>query len=298
VHEGIRADGICRVYGLRQALSDVSLNVCPGECVGVFGFSGSGKSVLLRVLAGLEVPDSGTVTCNEGSPCLSLPVLTTDASLTPFEDLELFASLYGIPRAKRRTAIRKAIALTGLDAEQHTRTGNLSSGARKRLEIARVLMSPSDVLLFDEPMSDLDSRARRRVWGHLLKLRTSERKSIVVATSRTEDAEVCDKVLLLHEGRVLAQGDIEELRRMAGPEAMVIRPIAERNAGRSHKPALKRIVGAEEDGSFLVQMGMDSRPVDVLRRIAGDVAAVRFHARRLDTILQELIVSSQAHPDL
>ena len=289
VQERIRADNLCKRYGSTTALDGFSLEARAGECVGIFGISGAGKSAAIRILAGIEAPDAGTVS-RGGSPrrigiCSQTP--SFDGVLTPAEILWLYATLYEIPRGKRHAAIREVLALVGLDSWRNRRLGSLSGGAHKLLEVARALLSPSDLLLLDEPMAGLDFDARRRLWEHLLNIRTYDGKTIILATSRPEDAELCDRILLLHEGRVLATGTLAELRDMVGPEAMVIRPVRAKGAG-APKAGWAGVVGREEeDGSFVVELGPESRPAELVRQISG-AAAVRLHPRGVDSVLEEL----------
>jgi len=286
VQERIRADNLCKRYGSTTALDGVSLTASAGECMGIFGTSGAGKSTAMRLLAGIEAPDSGTVssTCRLAGICLQTPLF--DEALTPAEALWLYATLYEISRGKRHSAIREALALVGLDSCRNCRIGSLSGGARKLLGVAQALLSPSELLLLDEPMADLDFDARRRLWEHLSNVRTYDGKTIILATSRPDDAELCDRIVLLQKGRVLAAGTPAELRSMVGPEALVIKPIKAKGAG-PPKAGWAGIVGREEDGSLVVEIGPESRPTELLRQISG-VAAVRIKTRGLDSILEEL----------
>ena len=286
MQELIRADNLCKRYGSITALDGVSLAASAGECVGIFGASGAGKSTAIRLLAGIEAPDLGTIssTCRLAGICFQTP--SFDKALTPVETLWLCATIYEIPRGKRHSAIREALAIIGLDSCRNRRIGSLPGGARKLLGAAQALLSPSELLLLDEPMADLDFDARRRLWERLLNIRTHDGKTIILATSRPDDAELCDRIVLLHEGRVLAAGTPAELRSMAGPEALVIKPIKAKGAG-PPKAGWAGIVGREEDGSFVVEIGPESRPTELLRQISG-VAAVRLRPRGLDSILEEL----------
>ena len=268
------------------ALDSVSITVYAGECFGIFGLSGSGKSTLMRMLAGIERPDSGTVAGNESfALCPQYPV--TDDALTPFEALWFYAAMYGVPRSKRHNAVRETLTLVGLDSERNRRIKKLRGGARKLIEVARVLLGPHDVLLLDEPMAGLDFDIRRRLWEHLLKVRVRDKVTVILATARPEDAELCDRIALLHEGRVLAVGTPAQLRGMAGPEALVIKPLkTEKARGRR---GWAGVLSREQEGSLVVEIGPESRPVELLREISGDIAAVRMKNRGLDEVLTALI---------
>lgn len=288
----IRAENLCKRYGSLIALDQASLAASSGECLGIFGLSGAGKSTLLRILAGIEPPDSGEVISTDSQAAISFQAPISAGVLTPCETLWLHAVLYGIPRRKRHAAVREMLTLVNLDSVRDRRSGTLSGAARKLLEVARALLSPADILLLDEPMADIDFETRRRLWEHLLRIRSHDRKTVILATSRPEDAELCDRIVLLHEGRVLADGTAAELRGMVGPEALVIKPAAAK--ARASKLGWTGVVGREQDGYLVVETDPASRPVELLRQISGDVAAVRMHVRGLDSVLEELI----ARPEL
>lgn len=289
MQEQIKTENLCKRYGSLVALDQASIAAYPAECLGIFGFSGSGKSTLLRVLAGIETPDSGAVA--DVTAGISFQSPSFDERQTPFEALWLYATLYEIPRGKRHAAIRELLSLIGLDSRRDRPVRELSAGAKKSLEVAKALLSPSDILLLDEPMTGLDSEMRRRLWERLLLRRTHEKTAVVLATSRSEDAELCDRIALFHEGRILVTGTISQLRGMVGPEALVVKPMSARG-GRIRE--WNGVVGREQDGSLVVELGPESRPVELLRQIPGDIAAVRYAERSLDSILAELIV----HPEL
>ena len=275
-----------------SALSGVSLTAMPDEARGVYGRSGAGKSILLRVMAGIESPDSGRIE-SHGSSAMSYAEPRLDDAMTPKETLELHCALYGIPRRKRRSAIRDTLVLLDLESVCDRRISVLTSGERKQLELARVLISPSPTLLLDEPMAGLDGMMRERVWNHLLMLKSAEHRTIVVATARAEDAELCDRIAVLHYGKILADGTVSHLRGMIGPEVVVIRPLnAGRPGGRGTWADKRAITMSEHDGSVVVDMSAESTPADLLAEISGQAAGVRLSPRSLNVVLEELIARS------
>jgi ABC-2 type transport system ATP-binding protein len=281
MEQSIRAEKICKRYRDLTALDNVYLEAHAGECLGVFGVSGAGKSVLLRILAGLEVPDSGDVLAADRRAGFASQSPALDALLTPAETLWLHACLCDIPRRKRWSAVRETLSLLGLDSERNRRIGTLPDGDLKLLELGTALICPADVLLLDEPMACLDSGTRHRLWERLLSLRASGRKAIVMSTSRTEDAELCDRVILLHRGRVVAEGTVSELRNTVGPEALVVRQRKSPRRGPG-------VVGKEEDGSLTFEFGAEAQPVELVKQIGSDAAGVVIRPRGLDSVLDEL----------
>ena len=180
------------------------------------------------------------------------------------------------------------LAIVGLDGEWNSRIGDLPSGDKRLVRIAAALIPPSEVLLLDEPMAGLDYSSRRRLWEELLALRAREGRAIVIATSRPEDAEICDRVLLIHEGRSLAIGGVEELRGMAGGETLVLKPLSTGRPKWLDSGAISGIEAREENGALTVKLKSSSRSIDLLRKTGGEISAVRFLPKRLDLVLDDL----------
>ena len=285
--ELLRAENLCKTYGNTAALDGVSLAADEGECLGVFGFSGAGKTSLLKLLAGEDTPASGTVSRSGGQIGFARRKPFLNGRLTPSEALWLYAAFYRIPRGKRRSVISNILALMGLEAQHDRQVRSLPSGEQKLLEIARALLSPGDLLILDEPMADLDSYMRHRLWEHLLKLRAHEGKSVIIATSGPEDAELCDRVVLLHKGRALASGAPAELRNVIGQEVLVVRPIGAKHLT-SAKPLWKGIVESEHDDFLSIEVNPESPPAEILRQVPYDVSAIRVTRKGLDSVLGEL----------
>lgn len=289
--ELLKAENLDITLDGTAALNGVSLSAVEGECLGIFGMSGAGKTTLLRILAGEDTPGSGSV--YRASRLLAFahaqPFLS--GRLTPTEALMLWAALYGIPRGKRRPSVHDALTMVGISDVCHIRISSLSDGGRKLLELARAFLCPGDLLLLDEPSAGLDFESRRRVWENLLRLRAHEGKAVVVATSRPDDAELCDRVALLHRGRVLAIGAPAELRGVIGQEAMVVTPLPAKavpNGG-----PWSGVVETEHDDSMHIEINPQSLPLEIVRSIPHDAAAVRITCRSLASVLEELAAEAE-----
>lgn len=207
------------------ALDGISLSVRPGECFGLLGENGAGKTTLFRLLATLLLPDRGTLTVH-GADVVSHPELVRRliAPVPPSErslywrlsgrqNLELFSALYGVPRAEASGRISELLDLVGLGQTGHEQVGAFSSGMRQRLLLARALLPRPRVLLLDEPTRSLDpvgARAFRRFLRE--RVLGAAGCTVLVATHMPEEVrELCDRVAVLHRGRLLAQGTTREL---------------------------------------------------------------------------------------
>lgn len=199
------------------ALSGVSLQA-NNETVALLGPNGSGKSTLMRVLTSLHTPDSGQVISPTNRADLSVVFQTpaVDELLTVRENLTLAAALHG---SNKQAANQRIDALTPrLDLNDiiNTRCAKLSGGQRRRADLARALMPSPKVLILDEPTTGLDIDARARFWQTLDAIRTDEHITVLVATHLAEEAERCDRAVLLKQGYLIAQGTPDELRTPLG----------------------------------------------------------------------------------
>jgi len=198
--------------GGRSILEEVSLTIGRGEITGILGPNGAGKSTLLGLILGLKSPTSGTVTLLEhaepaGSRSLKhrigavLQETSLYDELTPQENLNFAASLYGIPNPKER--ISEILDLIGLAGRRNDQTSTLSGGMRRRLTIGRALLHAPDLLVIDEPTLGVDVEARHAIWSHLRLLR-SQGTTVIVSTNYLDEAlALCDAVAVLRSGRLL-----------------------------------------------------------------------------------------------
>jgi ABC-2 type transport system ATP-binding protein len=147
-------------------------------------------------------------------------LLSADGALTGYENLQLSARLYGVPRAERRERIRRALARMGLEDAAHRVVGHYSGGMIRRLEIAQSLLHRPSVLFLDEPTVGLDPAARETVWERVLDLRDRFQRTMVVTSHHMEEIDqFCDRIALIDRGRIAAVGTPAELKARVGPEA-------------------------------------------------------------------------------
>jgi len=209
------------------ALDDVSLHVARGECVGLLGPNGAGKSTLFRVLTTLVLPDAGRAAVAGADVVDDADEVRRIAAsanpderslywrLSARENVRLYASLRGLAGAERDARVGEALAVVGLEDAGHQLVGKLSTGIRQRLLIARALVGRPSVLLLDEPTRGLDPVAAERVRAFLREEVVGRRGcTVLLATHTAEEAfDLCDRVVVLHRGRVLAEGPARVLAR-------------------------------------------------------------------------------------
>jgi ABC-type multidrug transport system ATPase subunit len=200
----VRAEGISKRYGARDALRDVSFEVAAGERVAVIGPNGAGKTTLLQILAGALQPTTGTVTAERVGWVPQQPALYSKLSVA--ENLRLFARLEKV--ADVAQSVTQMLDQTALAGRANDEVGKLSGGNKQRVNIAIGLLGDPSVLLLDEPSAALDPRQRERLWEFIGALGTS----VVFSTHDVGEAErFADRVVVLADGELLFTGAPEEL---------------------------------------------------------------------------------------
>jgi ABC-2 type transport system ATP-binding protein len=202
-----------------KAVRGITLDVYPGEFVAVLGPNGAGKTTLVEMIEGIQKPDEGIILIN-GMPWkgnenklnrilgISLQETWFIEKLTVLETLRLFASFYQLDKS-RALEILKIIEL---EEKKSAYTKNLSGGQRQRLALGIALLNYPQLLLLDEPTTGLDPNARRDIWEILMKLKGEKNTSLVLTTHYMEEAEyLCDRIVIINEGKILAQGTLAEL---------------------------------------------------------------------------------------
>jgi ABC-2 type transport system ATP-binding protein len=230
----LRAADLRRRFGARVALDGISFDVQPGEIFGLLGPNGAGKTTAFRLLSGLIPLDGGAIEL-DGRPVspeardyrAQLGVVfqepSIDLKLTGRENLRLGAALYGVPSVKAGPAIDGALRLMDLGARAHELASTYSGGMRRRIEIARVLMHEPSLLLLDEPGRGVDPEALRRIWDQLETLRRTRAVSLIVTTHQPDEAEHCDRIALLDQGKIVAAGTPDELRARVSGDVIAVR---------------------------------------------------------------------------
>ena len=214
-------------YGRVKALDGVSLSVQPGEFVALLGPNGAGKSTLFQLLTGLFVADAGDIHVAghdlRRDPVSALRHIgvvfqqpTLDLDLTLAGNLTFFCRLQGMPRSEAGPRIAEALARAGLAERAGDRVRDLSGGNRRKVELMRALLHRPRVLLMDEPTVGLDPASRADLLAQVRSLCAEQSVGVLWATHLVEEAEGAHRVLVLHRGRLLAEGSPAELIGAAG----------------------------------------------------------------------------------
>ncbi|HTS66871.1 MAG TPA: ABC transporter ATP-binding protein [Candidatus Acidoferrales bacterium] len=251
-------------YGDLVAVEEVSFTVRPGEMVGLLGPNGAGKTTTVSMIAGLLQPDRGEVRI-EGSAVrretdpvkrrigLVPQELALHDELSARENLALFGALYAIKGAELRRTMGEAFEIAGLTDRAADRVATFSGGMKRRLNLAAALLHSPSILLLDEPTVGVDPQSRNAIFSNLEELK-SQGKTLVYTTHYMEEAErLCDRVIIIDHGKVIASGTLDEVRRLV-PATNVLE-IEVENPGMDgwcgELRALKGVDSAELAGSTL-----------------------------------------------
>jgi len=218
----LRISHLTKKFGDATVVDDLSLELMPGECLGVIGPNGAGKTTTIRVCLGLTGADGGTVEAF-GLPLPAevrkakerIGVVTQFDSLDPdftcAENLRVYGAYFGLARSTIEERVPKLLNFAALQSKAGAKPGELSGGMKRRLSLGRALINDPDLLLLDEPTTGLDPQARHLMWERLQNL-LQQGKAILLTTHFMDEAErLCDRLIVLDHGRKIAEGTPRKL---------------------------------------------------------------------------------------
>jgi ABC-2 type transport system ATP-binding protein len=221
-------DGLTRHFGTVVAVDHLTLEVQAGEVFGFLGHNGAGKTTTVRLLNGVLAPTSGTARVLGLAPTEQGPALrrrtgvltetpSLDERLTGRENLEIYATLYGVPRREIAARAKGLLEVFDLESRAEEKAGDYSKGMKQRLALARALVHRPELLFLDEPTSGLDPVAARLVHGMITHLSHDEERTVFLCTHNLDEAQkLCDRVAVLEHGKLVALGTPAELARKLG----------------------------------------------------------------------------------
>jgi ABC-2 type transport system ATP-binding protein len=262
-------------FGSTEVLHDISFDVGRAEIFGFIGPNGAGKTTTIRAMATLLEPSAGHIEIAGIDVVLEpervRPIIGYMADqaglypkLTVEEYLAFFAAMY---RMRPKEAVERALDLTGLDPVRDELSGTLSKGMRQRLQLAKTLLHDPEVLILDEPASDLDPRARIEMRDLFLRLREAKKTIFLSSHILTELSDVCTSIGVIEKGRLVAHGPIAQI-------AEQLQRAAETGTSASPGPRTKRLkirtLGAAEDA----RRALEGLPAVAVLRASGDALVV------------------------
>jgi ABC-2 type transport system ATP-binding protein len=217
----VKAEGLVRRFGDFTAVDRVSFEVPEGSIFGFLGPNGAGKTTTIRMLCGLLAPTEGGATVagfdvgrepdkiKESIGYMSQK-FSLYADLTVKQNLDFYAGIYGIPRKRRAARIDLALRIAGLQGLEHRLTGTLAGGVKQRLALGAAILHEPRIVFLDEPTAGVDPASRRDFWDLIAEL-SRQGVTVFVTTHYMDEAEHCDRLILIYSGRKIAEASPREL---------------------------------------------------------------------------------------
>ncbi|HEV3034318.1 MAG TPA: ATP-binding cassette domain-containing protein [Solirubrobacteraceae bacterium] len=229
----VSVEGLVKRYDQVEAVRGIDFDVAGGEIFGFLGPNGAGKSTTINMLCTLVRPSGGSaqvaghdvvaerdeVRRNIG---LVFQDTTLDGYLTAEQNLQLHAELYGVPRELVRERMRQVVEMVGLWERRGSLVNTFSGGMKRRLEIARGLLHSPRVLFLDEPTVGLDPQTRSSIWRYIRELKASEDITIFLTTHYMDEAEYCDRIAIMDQGRIIVLDTPAALKAKVGKDRVQI----------------------------------------------------------------------------
>ncbi|HEY3408463.1 MAG TPA: ABC transporter ATP-binding protein [Propionicimonas sp.] len=237
----IEASELTKTYGELRAVDEISFAVSPGESFGLLGPNGAGKSTTMRMIGGTTLRTSGTLLVNGLDPEVHGPEVRANLGVVPQQDnldtelrardnLIMYGRYFGLPYSYLRPRADELLEFAQLTEKAGEKVDNLSGGMKRRLTIARALVNEPRILLLDEPTTGLDPQARHILWDRLFRLK-EQGVTLIVTTHFMDEAEqLCDRLIVMDHGRIVAEGSPADLiRQYSTREVLEVRFGSDRN---------------------------------------------------------------------
>ncbi|MFL5083482.1 MAG: ABC transporter ATP-binding protein, partial [Xanthobacteraceae bacterium] len=227
----IDVHGLTKIFDGRAVVRDLSMQVKRGSIYGFLGPNGSGKTTTIRMLCGLLTPDAGQGTClgydiRTETDKIKVHVGYMTQRFSLYDDLsvrhnlEFFSGVYGLRGKERTDRIAWAIRMAGLEGKEDLVTRSLPGGWKQRLALACAVLHRPQVVFLDEPTGGVDPISRRRFWT-LIDEMSGEGVTLIVTTHYLDEAERCDRIALMHQGRLLGLGSVPEMKEVFAGRAIL-----------------------------------------------------------------------------
>jgi len=304
--ETIRTDRLRRVFGDTVAVDGLSLSVDEGEIFGLVGPDGAGKTTVMRLLAGILDPSGGDAWVAGRSVRTQAAAVQHEIGymsqrfglypdLTVLENLRFYADLYGVSRRERETRIPDLLAFSDLAPFRQRQAGNLSGGMKQKLGLSCALVHTPRVLLLDEPTNGVDPVSRREFWNILYRL-LRDRVTIFVSTAYLDEAERFQRLALLHEGRLLAAGTPDDVKRLYPGTILEVRCADPRRGQAALKERFPGIAVGLFGDRIHAGVAQGGITVSALERAMADAGTPASAIRPIPPGLEDVFVSVLADP--
>ncbi len=295
----IEVVGLTKRFGALTAVDDVSFQVEEGEVFGFLGPNGAGKTTTINILCTLLRPTAGSarvagydVASQQDDVRQSIGLVFQDPSLddrlTAYENLRFHAHLYNVPGNEHARRIEETLRVVDLWDRRNGIVRTFSGGMRRRLEIARGMLHYPHVLFLDEPTIGLDPQTRENLWDYILALQRTHNITIFMTTHYMEEAEHCDRIAIIDQGKVVALDTPDALKRMVGADIVTIRTEDNERAAREIRERFG-LETQQEDSRIRMEVADGAEFIPkVVCELGVVVLSVDLHRPTLDDVFLKL----------
>lgn len=299
--QAVQVENVVKKFPSITAVDGVSFSIEAGECVALLGPNGAGKTTLIEMLEGIQDSDSGTITLLGHNWKDHAPTLRRKIGLalqetrflekaTVWETLSLFCSFYRLPVSRAE----EILEITNLKSKEKAFVSHLSGGQRQRLALGISILNEPEILFLDEPTTGLDPNARREIWN-FLELLKSKGTTLLLTTHYMEEAEyLCDRIIIMYGGKILARGTLTELLKQAGGGEFVRFRL---QGGKNPRKELKHLTYKEfnfdpvtRQGEFVVDSIVEFLPKlsTTLKKVGYELEDLECRKKTLDDLFLSL----------
>ncbi len=274
----LQAKNISKRYGNHLAVDHIHLQFEKGTFNAILGPNGAGKSTTISMLIGLQQPTQGEIIYEPGTKIgVVFQTSVLDEMLTVRENLTIRAQQYKGIKASR---VENLIHQLGLTAFQKQKYGTLSGGQKRRVDIARALLSQPDILFLDEPTTGLDIQTRKSIWDLLYQLQREEGMTVVLTTHYLDEADEADQIYIVDHGKVIAQGSALDIKSQYATNILKIR-FKERQQIESLKSS-GMSVEQQSQLEYVLQPESEREAIDYLAQVRDKIAHFEFRPGTMD----------------
>lgn len=258
----IQAENLCKYFGPIKAVDEVTFSVGKGEIFGFLGPNGAGKTTTINMLCTLQSPTSGKASINgydivkephnvRRSIGLIFQDPSLDDRLTGEENLDFHGMIYDVPKAVREQRKKDLLQMVDLWDRRKDLVKTYSGGMKRRLEIARGLLHQPKILFLDEPTLGLDPQTRNYIWNYINRLRSEEGITIFMTTHYMDEAENCDRIAIIDNGKIVASDSPEQLKKLVSSDIITLKTTDDEKAEREIGERYRIQVHRDEKGIHL-----------------------------------------------
>jgi ABC-2 type transport system ATP-binding protein len=295
----IRVEHLSKTFGSIRAVDDISFEVREGTIFGFLGPNGAGKTTTINMLCTLLNPTSGRASI-DGHDCktessevrksigLVFQDTTLDKDLTAYENLAFHAYLYGVERREIRPRVEDALKFVGLFDRRDHLVKKFSGGMKRRLEVARGLIHRPRVLFLDEPTLGLDPQSRQNLWESITELPARHGVTVFMTTHYMDEAEVCDRIAVIDNGKIIAEGSPAELKKTVGGDIIYLSTDDNEASVKVLKERLNLDAKTEDGELYIMTDKGDACIPELIRTLADRVLSVRLQRPTLNDVFLKL----------